>query len=456
VNNSSLDKVNLKNREISRHASRVEHLSEAQRVFSAHTRFSYQHLLLFGLCAALFFWSMFFRASNAIIAPQLQKNLSLTPEKLGILSAWFFYAFAFTQVPIALLLDRLGARRIMTVLTLVGSLGAVIFGLAADFSGAAIGRTLLGFGMAANFIGGLKLFTQWFSPREFATMSGLLTGAGTIGSIAASTPLALLVDRIGWRASFVAIGVLTAAMAILFYVVVRERPYPTEGPSGDVRGTSRRTSVIASLKTLFFNRDYWLISCGTFFRYGTLMAIQGLWAGPYLMQCFKLSPVQAGNIITGTIIGYVAGCSGGGWLSDRVLCSRKYVVILGMAGMAATTMCLTWSLGQKNPVFQALTFFSLGLFAGIGNVVYAHIKGIMPSEMAGMALTGINFFTMLGVGAYIHLMGRVLACVPVEKQAGLEGYETAFLPAFIGLAAATLLYFFTRESKEFSNAREKA
>jgi nitrate/nitrite transporter NarK len=446
----------LKNKEISKNASRVEHLSKARRVFPAHTRFSYQHLLLFGLCAALFFLSMFFRASNAIIAPQLQKDLSLTPEKLGILSASFFYAFAFTQVPIALLLDRLGARRMMSALTLAGSSGAVIFGLAADFNWAVIGRTMLGFGMAANFMGGLKLFTQWFSPGEFATISGLLAAAGTVGSIAAITPLALLVERIGWRASFVAIGVLTAALAIFFHVLVRERPCPAEGLCHEVSGASRRISVIAALKTLFFNRDYWLISCGTFFRYGTMMAIQAMWAGPYLMQCFHLSPVQAGNIITGTIIGYVAGCPGGGWLSDRVLGSRKYVVILGLAGMAATTMCLTWSLGQKNPVFQVLTFFSLGLFAGIGNVAYAHIKGVMPSEMAGMALTGINFFTMLGVGAYIHLMGRVLACLPVEKQAGLEGYETAFSPAFIGLAAATLLYFFTRESKEFSAAREKA
>jgi MFS family permease len=150
-------------------------------------------------------------------------------------------------------------------------------------------------------------------------------------------------------------------------------------------------------------------------------------------------------------IGYAAGCSGGGWLSDRVFHSRKYVVILGLAGMSATIACLSWSIGQKNAIFQVFTFFSLGLFPGICNVVYAHIKGVMPTEMAGMALTGINFFTMLGVGAYIHLMGWVLECVPVEKQAGLEGYEIAFLPGLIGLVAATLLYLFTHESKEFSH-----
>ena len=154
------------------------------------------------------------------------------------------------------------------------------------------------------------------------------------------------------------------------------------------------------------------------------MAIQGLWAGPYLMQCFMLSTVQAGNIITGTIIGYVAGCSGGGWLSDRVLDSRKYVVILGLAGMTATSMCLTWSLGQKDPIFQALTFFSLGLFGGIGNVVYAHIKGIMPSEVAGMALTGINFFTRERHRDFINNSLK-----PALKEFMPEGAERGYLSA---------------------------
>lgn len=427
-------------------------MSKPGSIFSK--RLSYRRLVIFGLCSALFFWSIFYRASNAVIARQLQADLSLTPEKLGILSASFFYAFAVTQVPIALFLDRLGARLMMTVLTITGSLGAVIFGLAVDIDAAIIGRVLLGFGMAANLMGGLKLFTRWFSAGEFATMSGLLVGAGTLGNIAASTPLALLVDLIGWRSSFVCFGVFTTALALLFYVVVSDGP-DDECFAAEVRLNQQTMSLAGRLKTLFLNRDYWLISCGSFFRYGTLMAIQGLWAGPYLMQCFSFSSVQAGNIISLTTIGYVSGCSGGGWLSDRVLRSRKYVVILGLCGLALTNLCLTRSLGQHNPVLQALTFFSLGLFAGIGNVVYAHIKGIMPSEMAGMALTGINFFTMLGVGAYIHLMGWALQCLPLEKQVALEGYEIAFSPAFIGVAAATALYFLTRESKEFVKINEE-
>jgi nitrate/nitrite transporter NarK len=395
--------------------------------------------MLFVLCSALFFCSQFFRASNAIIAPQLQQDLALTPETLGLLSASFFYAFAFTQIPLALFLDRLGARVIMTVLTLVSSLGACIFAMSDTFHGAVIGRVLLGFGMAGNLMGGMKLFTQWFSPKEFATLSGLLVGSGTLGNLAASSPLALLVGLIGWRWSFISIGILTAAVATVFYAVIRDEPNPA------VQGIKNpQTKLSANIKYLLTNRDYWLISCGAFFRYGTLMAIQGLWAGPYLMGCFNLSPVQAGNIIMLTTIGYVVGCSGGGWLSDRVLFTRKYVVIIGLAGMALADLSLTNTWCQNNMFLRAWTFFSLGLFSGFGNVMYAHIKGIMPPRMTGMALTGINFFTMLGVGAYIHIMGLVLNHIATGRPAG-----AAFFLALAGVAAATGVYFFTHDSKEF-------
>lgn len=408
-------------------------------------------LLLFFLSSMLVFSSQFYRASNAIIAPQLCQDLSLTSETLGMLSASFFYAFAATQIPIALLLDRLGARLIMTMLTLAGALGSCLFGISEGFYGALAGRMLLGFGMAGNFMGGMKLFTRWFPPREFATMSGLMLGIGTLGSIGSSTPLALLVAEIGWRSSFIAIGIATAVLAILFFLTIRDDPYTeTDGKSSS--GNSPTIDVSASLKLLLLNRDYWLISFGTFFRYGTLMAIQGLWAGPYLMECFRLSPVQAGNLLVLTTLGYVGGCSIGGWLSDRILGSPKYVTVLGLIGMAATELCFVYSWGQNDSMFRAGIFFSLGFFSGLGNVMYAHIKAVMPSEMSGMALTGINFFTMLGVGAYIHIMGWILEHFSGGMASGPESYGSAFFIAFAGVAVAACLYCFTRDPK---NERKK-
>ncbi|MEN6437818.1 MAG: MFS transporter [Syntrophobacter sp.] len=419
--------------------------SDSVVTISSHTTFTNRHFILFCLSGILFSCSMFYRTSNAIIAPQLQNDLFLSHEALGSLSAAFFYSFAIMQVPMALLIDRLGARFIMTALTMVGAVGSFVFAFSPGYGMALVGRVLLGCGMAGNFIGGLKLFTSWFSAREFATVSGLYAGIGTLGSFMASTPLAVMVDTIGWRASFGITGAGTALTAFLFYTLIRDTPFSTPA---NVIEESRRPRTSANLARLFRSRDYWLISCGAFFRYGTLMSIQGLWAGPYLLECLRLSPVHAGNLIMLITIGYVIGCSAGGWLSDRVLASRKYVVVLGLIGMTAISLCLTLSWGQSSDFPRACVFFGLGLFSGACNVMYAHIKEVVPFEMAGMALTGINFFTMLGVGVYIHVMGWVMDHMAEGKRAGMEEYQVVFSLALAGLALATILYLFTKESRE--------
>jgi MFS family permease len=120
---------------------------------------------------------------------ELIRDLSLDTEGLGLMSASFFYAFAITQIPISLLLDKVGPRRLMTFLTLLGILGAVIFSLADSLSLGLIGRILLGVGMACNLMGTFKLLTEWFEPLFFATLTGLVVATGTFGNIIATTPL---------------------------------------------------------------------------------------------------------------------------------------------------------------------------------------------------------------------------------------------------------------------------
>ncbi len=121
--------------------------------------------MIFAIASSLFFMSQFYRVSNAVIAPHLIQDLALDTKAIGLISASFFYAFAATQIPISLLLDKIGARRMMTVLSLVGVVGAVLFSLADSMMTSVMGRVLLGVGMACNLMGPYKLIATWFSPR---------------------------------------------------------------------------------------------------------------------------------------------------------------------------------------------------------------------------------------------------------------------------------------------------
>ncbi|RLA93618.1 MAG: thiamine biosynthesis protein ThiF, partial [Deltaproteobacteria bacterium] len=395
--------------------------------------------VVFCLCAVLFICSQFYRVSNAIIAPQLQRDLGLSPESLGLLTALFFYTFALVQLPLGPCLDRIGARRSMAALTIVGSVGAWIFASAKGLEGAALGRVLLGAGMAANLMGSMKLFTTWFSPREFATLSGLIIALGTIGNMVAATPLALLVEALGWRWSFATIGGFTALLAILFYALVREGPY------GVRRQEEMAPSIGEMARTLLGRREYWIISLSTFLRYGIFVAIQGLWVGPYLMEVVGLSAVQAGNLLLILNVGLIIGSPLSGWISDRVLSSRKKVVMAGLVGMALSLLVLAMGWASGSTPLLAGVLFTFGLSSGAGIVMYAHIKELMPGAMTGVALTGVNLFTMLGGGFFLHLMGWVLERLSGGGPVGPEAYRAAFLIGVAGLVVAFSLYIRTRE-----------
>jgi nitrate/nitrite transporter NarK len=360
------------------------------------------------------------------------------------MSAAFFYAFAVAQVPLAVVIDRLGARVIMTALTLVGAAGALVFAGAHGAAGATAGRILLGVGMAGNLMGSLRLLSRWFPPRRFATLSGIVLGVGTVGNMLAATPLVLLVEAAGWRRAFVMNAAATAALAVLFWIVVRETPAgrePAVAPAG-----TEGASVSAMARTLLGSRDYWLISLGAFCRYGTFAAIQALWIGPWLVDVVRLSPVRAANLIVVMNVALVVGAPLGGWLSDRVLGSRRRLALLGLGGVAATELALAVLGAGTGVLALALVLGALGLASSFGQVVYAHVKDVMPDRMAGMAMTGVNFFVMLGAATFLHVMGWILdrSALPGGGRTA-HGYEVAFLLAGGSVAVAFVGYLFTRD-----------
>jgi sugar phosphate permease len=400
-----------------------------------------------GLSALLFACSQFYRVANAVVAPELRHDLGLSSEALGSLSAAFFYAFAAAQLPLALFLDRLGSRWTMTVLSLIGSGGAVVFATATGQGSATVGRVLLGIGMAGNLMGSMTLIGQWFSLREFATLSGVLATFGAVGNILATTPLALLVAATGWRTAFVLVAAVTATLTLLFFALVRDRPDAAGAPpvTGDVTGDHLMT-MGEMVRRLLSSREYWIISLGTFCRYGTFVAIQGLWAGPYLVDVVGLSTVQAANLILLLNLASVLGSPIGGWLSDRALSSRKWVALMALAGTSLALGALALVPGRASlwAIIAAILAF-LGLTSSFGQVMYAHVKELMPARMAGMAMTGVNFFTMLGAAAFLHGMGWVLDHGHTGGSRSPESYRAAFLAGAAAAAVALAAYALTRD-----------
>lgn len=395
---------------------------------------------IFVVASLGFLLSQFYRVSATVISPQLTKDLGLDVSGLGTLSAAFFYAFALSQVPLGLFLDRVGARRAVLVLSLAALAGAGLFAGAQGLGQALAGRALLGVGMSCNLMGALALLAAWFPPGMFATLSGLLVGLGYLGTLLASTPLALMTQTWGWRWAFLAVAGLNLAQLAAVWLVVRDQPPGLSNPARLPK------NPFAGLGEVLLKPAFWGICVATFFRYGCFMALTGLWAGPFLISALGLDEVEAGNVLLAMALGHVLGLPLSGLISDTWLNSRKWAIAPPLFVSALLTLGLGLLSPQSSPWLVWVLFTLIGLAAAPGQIMYAHVKELVPPQRQGLAMTGINLFTMLGPAVVMQLAGLAMAGGAADLSDPARYWPAWWLMAG-GLALAGAVYLWLPDSR---------
>jgi nitrate/nitrite transporter NarK len=297
--------------------------------------------------------------------------------------------------------------------------------------------------MAAILMGSYKLFTIWFSPRKFATLAGILIAIGNLGAIGATSPLAWMSETFGWRHTCAGMAAITFLLAVGIYLVVRDHPpqdtdVPPRPPSAE--------GVFSGLRTVFSSGLFWRLAPLGFASYGTLITVQGLWGGPFLMHTYGMSKAAAGGILLAIPIGLACGAPFWGNWSDR-LGRRKLPVLLVTGAMLLMFSSLIPGL-QLPRWGLALQYWLLGFTGTCGTMLYAQVKETFPLSIAGTALTALNFFVIMGAAMLQHLMGIIMDnWQPTASGAlPLEAYQWGFGAAAIVLALALALYTTSRDT----------
>jgi predicted MFS family arabinose efflux permease len=211
-----------------------------------------------------------FRTINAVMAAPLATELGLGADDLGLLTSVYFVTFAAAQIPIGILLDRFGPRRVQSVLLLVAAVGSTLFAVSDHFLMLLVGRALIGLGVASAMTAGLKALVLWFPGDRVPLLNGLMVMLGALGAVTATLPADLLLDWIGWRELFGLFAGLTVASAVMIYLIV---PEATPVPSG---------AVAAGLKKVYADPRFWSLAPLSASCIGTAWALQGLWAAQWL------------------------------------------------------------------------------------------------------------------------------------------------------------------------------
>mgnify|MGYP005840807117 CR=1 FL=1 len=384
------------------------------------------HIRVFLLFTAGYFLSYFFRSANAIIAPDLTRELGLTADQLGFMTSIFFATFALAQIPIGIGLDWLGPRWITPALFLIAIGGALLFAGGSSLAMLATARALIGIGMAGALVGALKMFSQWFPPQQFATVSGILVGIGSMGALVAATPLAAFSAAFGWRSVFLVGAAITFVMAVAIMLFTRNYPPGTAPASTGGVSVSGVLQVVQS-------RAFWQIAPLNLFAAGMLLAFQGLWAGPYLYDALQMDAVQVGNrllLLSGSAtIGYIAS----GWLAHRFGLTQVIVVGCGMFALIQAILAL-----RPDPFWIAPLYALYGFTGTASILLLTHTRQIYPSTITGQAITAVNVFGIGGTFVLQWGIGLIISTYPQVAPSVYppEAYSTAlFITAALSLLA---------------------
>jgi MFS family permease len=388
--------------------------------------------VIFALFVAGHFLSTFLRSANAVIAPDLSRDLGLTAAQLGLMTSLFYASFALAQLPLGAGLDRYGPRWVVPGLMLVTSAGCLVFASAQTFAVAALGRALIGVGMAGVLMGAIKVYGQWFPANRVATIAGFMVGLSSSGGLFAATPLAWLNGLFGWRAIFLAGApiVLLSAGAIALWV--RNTP---PGVAWHVAGGQS-----AGFGQIFSDTRFWRIGLVTFFLLGTMQAVQSLWAGPYLFDVVGLSKLAAGNLLLALSIGVVSGYFASGWLSDRFGTLRVTTIVAAVFCLSQFVLALLGA-GLALPLL-GLVFFVFGFCGAFNVVLLSQVRPLFPPHMSGRALTAVNMLGFVGTALIQWLMGVIISVFAPDAQGHYPAvaYTAAFLFTAIGTGLALAWY----------------
>jgi len=369
----------------------------------------------FGLAASFFTYAFVQRVAPSVIVGELMAEFAVGAAVLGNLAAFYFYGYAPLQIPVGMLMDRFGPRRLMGFAVGVSSIGAVIFAIAPTIEIAYLGRLLVGIGAAFGWVGVLTVATLWFAPTRFAMLTGIAQLFGMIGAIFGQAPLALAVDAWGWRGTLGALAVFGALLAVAIFVVIADKRTAPAHATG---------SFAAGLRGVLRARDAWLATIYGFAMTGTMQSFAALWAVPWLMQVHGLERGSAALLSSAMFAGWGIGAPIIGYVVDR-LGRRVGPMRLLSAAMTISLAAILYWPGLGLPALAVLMFVN-GVCASSMVISYAHARDHSPANASGAAYGLVNT-AVVGSGAL--LQPSIGALLDRAWDGTLSGGSRVYSPA---------------------------
>ncbi|MGA8261440.1 MAG: MFS transporter [Arenicellales bacterium] len=383
------------------------------------------------------------RVAPSVMTVELMRDLSVGGAALGTLSACYFYGYAGLQLPVGVLIDHFGPRKLLSASLALCAIASAGFAFSHSMLPAAVTRTLIGATVAFSFVGALAIAGYWFPHGRFATLSGALMTVGMIGSIAGQAPLRVLVEHIGWRDSMVVLAIVAALLGILLFAAVPNRRRHRAAGVVD-------RHPLAGLMSAARNPQTWLCAAIGFAPSSTLLAFSGLWAVPWLSTVHGLPVAESAAIASVVSLGWAVGAPLMGWASDR-MGRRKPVILVGMS-LSLAALCLIIFTGIASTLVLCGLFFLSGFGGSTMVLSYVAVRELNPSDSTATALGMMNTVVVASGAILQPLIGWILdlnwsgGMIEGARVYGADTYAIAFTTLVATNVLGLACLFWLRET----------
>jgi predicted MFS family arabinose efflux permease len=360
---------------------------------------------------------------NAVLAPTLAAEFGLSAGGLGLLSSVYFLSFALFQLPLGLLLDRFGPRKVNAVLLVVAAVGGAWFAHAESAGAAIAARALIGIGVSACLMASFTAFVLWYPPERIATMNAIAFSAGAVGAMTATVPLEMLLRVWPWRDAFMLIVAATLVVSLVLWFWVPEKSVPRRGDwASQWRGLGQLLADPA------FRRIAVCLGASQF----AAVPLQTLWIATWLRDVAGDSQAEVARGLLAVNVAMIVGYMVFGRAADLALRRGQSALPLLLFGVGLSSLSLLLLMIGIHHLLLWCVFVAAGTAVVLG---YAILSRRFPKEMAGRANTAINVFGFAGMFSGQWGIGLVLDLWP----AGATGYTAEAYPWALGMVWAAQL-----------------
>ncbi len=340
-------------------------------------------LLAFSVFAAGYFLSYAMRAVNAVISPDLRGELTLSAEAMGWLTSAYLIAFAAMQLPLGVWLDKYGSRRVESILLLIAASGCAVFATAHSLTGLMVGRALIGMGVSACLMAAFTSFRQWYDPALMSRLAAWMLVVGTSGALAASVPVRILADAYSWRSVFIIAAVAFVGVSAALWFL-----FPKQAVVQAAQGAAP-----VSYKAIFSRQAIMATAPIAFMGQGGFIALQTLWATPWLMQVLGQSAQQAAKtllLMNAVLVGIyiLIGTFG----SKLTLKTERWFILGSLSTSACALLLMTlWHHPYSWIMLPIMAAASTGCM-----MMQARVSVSLPKAISGRGNVALNLVIFLG------------------------------------------------------------